>query len=341
MKKIINTIIICIAVTVMALVAGYTGSVILLTSQKINMPFIGKINLEEIIPHKNIIIEKKEHVSVNSDTQLQSVYKSTQNFMVYIAKKNVNGIYTSADMINKGFVFTTDGWIFSNNQSVFDKNSEYVVILNDGDVFDVTNIMFDKYDFVLLKIEKQKMLVAPLVSYNDVNVGSTVIVNDLNNGVKTDYVSNKNNGIINITGKQRSDICLFDLSGKIIGVYGADYEIGTENVKVYSTDYLKNIIFSINSKSEYIKRPNLNSVSFSKFEKVFGSLEKQQNRIIVNSVNKDKDYGFKDGDLIVSIDNVEVSADMEFMLQKYNVGDKVRFTLLRNGEEVVNTVVLE
>ncbi len=341
MKKFLNTIIICVIVTVLALVAGYTGSILLLTSQKINIPFVGKIDIEEIIPHKNIIIEKKEQVNVNNDVQLQSVYKNTQNFMVYIAKKNVSGVYIKSDAVNKGVVFTTDGWIFSNNQALFDKNSEYVVILSDGKVFDVKNIMFDKYDFVLLKIENQKMLVAPFVSFNDVNIGSSVVANNLNGGVKIDHVLNKNNGIISVGSKNKFDLCLFDLSGKIVGVYGADYEFDTENVKVYSTDYLKNIIYSINSKSEYIKRPNISGVSFSKMENILGSNEKVENNIIVVSVKEGEGYGFMAGDIVVSIDNNEVLNDIDFILQGYNVGDKVKFILNRGGEEVVNTVVLE
>lgn len=336
MKKILNTIIICVVVVVLAFAAGYTGSVILLTSQKIHIPFVGKVNIEDVIPHKNVVIERKEQVYVNNDIQLQNVYKNTQNFVVYIAEKNKNDIYKKTDIISKGFVFTTDGWIFTNNQSNFSEKKNYVVILNDGKVYDVKNIMFDKYDFAVLKIENQKMLVSSFVPFSDINIGSEIIINKLNDGIKIDHIVNKNNGILEVENKNEEDICLFDLSGKIVGIYGKE----NGEVKVYSTEYLKNIIYSINSKSEYIKRPNLDNISFSEYKEVFGSNLKNQNGIIIEGI-KGNDFGFKKGDLIISVDNVEVSNNMNFILQKYNVGDKVKFTLIRNDKEVINTIVLE
>ncbi len=350
MNKVLKFFLLFLSVLIFAFVAGFSGSVVFLTSKKINIPFLNSFDIEKMIPQKNVIIEKTEQVYVNNDNRLQEVYKSTKDSMVYLAVKNDTGIYSKSDIINSGFVFTSDGWIFSNNQTIFDKTKKYVVILNDGKYYDVKNIIFDKYDFVLLKIDNQKMLVSSFGSYNDVNIGSLVFVNNGYNGLSVDYIKNKANGKIELLNNNIDNVCIFDLSGKIIGVYGATYKdvakkySKPEVIKtsiIYSTEYLKNIIYSINTKSEYIVRPNLSNITFSEFGDVIGSDEKIEKGVYVKAIDAKKSYGFMVGDLITEINNYSVNENLDFILQSYKVGDKVKFILIRNGKEITNNVVLE
>lgn len=311
---------------------------------------MSSFDIEKMIPQKNVIIEKTEQVYVDNDKRLQDVYKNTNDSMVYLAVKNSTNIYSKGDIINSGFVFTSDGWIFTNNQSLFDKNKKYVVLLSNGEYYDVQNIIFDKYDFVLLKINNQKMLVSSFGSYDDTNIGSLVFSNDGYKGISIDYVKNKSNGIIELLNNHINNICIFDLSGKIIGVYGSVYKDGpknkfgkSESVKtsfVYSPEYLKNVIYSIDTKSDYIMRPTLVGLTFSGFGDVLGSGEKIEKGVYVKSVDPKNNYGFVVGDLITEVNNNLVNDGLDFILQNYKIGDKVRFILIRSGKEITNDVTL-
>lgn len=351
MNKMIKFVLIFVLINLIAFIAGFFGSIVLLTAKKINIPFFSSFDIEKIIPQKNVIIEKTEQVYVNNDNRLQDVYKNTKDSMIYVAEKKSNDIYSKKDIINLGFVFTSDGWIFTNNQSIFDKNKDYVVVLNDGKYYDVNKIIFDKYDFVLLKIDNQKMLVSAFGSYNDINIGSLVFSNDGYNGISVDYIGNKKNGIIELLNNNINNICLFDLSGKIIGVYGAVYEDGpknkygkSESIKnnlIYSVEYLKNIIYSINIKSDYIVRPDLSNFVFSEFGDIIGSNEKIEKGIYITSIGNKKNYGFKIGDLITTVNGYQINENLDFVLQNYNIGDKIKFVLIRDGQEVINNIILE
>ncbi len=350
MNKLFRFLLLFVLIIMIAFVAGFSGSVIFLTSKKINLPFMSSFDIEKMIPQKNVIIEKTEQVYVDNDKRLQDVYKNTNDSMVYLAVKNSTNIYSKGDIINSGFVFTSDGWIFTNNQSLFDKNKKYVVLLSNGEYYDVQNIIFDKYDFVLLKINNQKMLVSSFGSYDDTNIGSLVFSNDGYKGISIDYVKNKSNGIIELLNNHINNICIFDLSGKIIGVYGSVYKDGpknkfgkSESVKtsfVYSPEYLKNVIYSIDTKSDYIMRPTLVGLTFSGFGDVLGSGEKIEKGVYVKSVDPKNNYGFVVGDLITEVNNNLVNDGLDFILQNYKIGDKVRFILIRSGKEITNDVTL-
>lgn len=351
MNKIFKFLLSFVLIAIVAFAAGFSGSVVFLTSKKINIPFLNSFDIEKMIPQKNVIIEKTEQVYIDKDDRLQEVYKNTKDSVVYIALKNNTGIYSKSDIINFGFVFTSDGFIFTNNQSLFDKNKKYVVILGDGKYYDVQNMIFDKYDFVLLKINNQKMLVSSFGSYNDINIGSLVFSNDGFKGLSVDYIKNKSNGTVELLGNNINNVCLFDLSGKIIGVYGSVYKDGpknrygkSESIKtsfIYSPEYLKNIIYSINAKSDYIIRPNFIGLTFSEFGGVVGSDEKIEKGVYVKTVDPKNNYGFIVGDLITEINNYSVNEDLDFILQSYKAGDKLKFMLVRNGKEVINNVVIE
>jgi|GEM_PF-2784217 len=351
MNKILKFFLLFLLISILAFVAGFSGSVVFLTSKKINIPFLNSFDIEKMIPQKNVIIEKTEQVYVNNDNRLQDVYKNTKDSMVYLAVKNNTGVYSKSDIINVGFVFTSDGWIFTNNQTIFDKTKKYVVILDDGKYYDVKSVVFDKYDFVLLKIENQKMLVSSFGSYNDVNIGSLVFANNGYDGLSIDYIKNKINGTVELLNNNINNVCIFDLSGKIIGVYGATYKDGVKNkygkselVKtevIYSTEYLKNVIYSINTKSDYIIRPNLSGITFSEFGDTLGSDEKIEKGVYVKTLDAKKNYGFMIGDLITDVNNYSVNENLDFILQNYKVGDKIKFILIRNGKEIINNVVLE
>lgn len=350
MNKFFKNFILFISVIFISFVFGFIGSVFLLTVKKVNLPIID-IDLEKILPQKSVIIEKTEQVYVGNDDRLKEVYKNVLDSVVYIAQKNTDGVYYQKDIIKDGFVFTSDGWIFTNDQSIFDKNKEYVVVLSDGKYYNVENILFDKYDFVLLKINNQKMLVSSFGSYDAINVGSLVFSGSSYSGIDIDYIKNKSNGVLKTINNNIKNVCLFDLSGKIIGIKGAAYQDGPKNkygksevIKtdfIYSTEYLKNIIYSLNSKSGYILRPSLSGVVFSEYGDILGSDEKIEKGIYVKSVDTKNNNGFVVGDLITWIDGVSVDKNLDFILQNYKVGDRMKFVLIRNGKEISNSIVLK
>lgn len=350
MNKFFKYFLVFILGFIMSVMAGFFGCFLVLTSKTINLPFFNFIDIEKLLPQKNVIIEKTEEIHVDSDVRIGDAYNSVKDTMVSIALQNNKNVYLNSDVLNSGFVLTADGWIFTNNQSLFDKNKKYVVMLKDGKYYDVADIIFDKYDFVFMKINNQKMSVVPFASYNDVNVGSVVFSDDSNGGIFVDYIKNKNNGSIQLLQNYINNVCLFDSKGRVVGVYGANYSNGkkdrfgkVEIIKtknIFSPEYLKNSIYSINLKSDIILRPSFDGFSFSGLNNVIASSEKIDKGLYIESVNNDLGYNLFVGDLITVVDGYKINNPIDFIIQNYKVGDKLNFTLIREGKEIVNSIVL-
>ena len=107
------------------------------------------------------------------------VYASTVNSVVSIncsaVSTNIFGQQTESASSGSGFIYTSDGYIVTNQHVVANASSINVTLYN-GDTYPATLVGSDSdYDVAVLKIDAKDLPAVTLGSSTDVNVGDTVL----------------------------------------------------------------------------------------------------------------------------------------------------------------------
>lgn len=333
--KIIKIVLIVIVVIFLSFASAVFGIYIVFNNDNSKIPVLNKVDVSKKVKNTSVVVEKRDEVHVDKDIQLQSSYKDTKSFLSYIAiKKNDGDLYFNTDIIGFGVNITSDGYIVTNETIIPEskKDIKYVIILNDNKVFDVTSIMYDKYGFVLLKIDNQKMNAPSFTYYDDLNIGSMVYSNNGPFGIEIDTVKNKKDGVIELSeNKMSNKYGVFDLGNKLVGFYGNDG-------KLYSANYLKNVVYSLNNNTGKILRPVMN-IEYTDYSNILNVDDNKKSGFYVTKI--DSLYNFIKGDIIREIDGYTVHDSLDYMLQNYKVGDIINFNVVRNGKEIEMKVELK
>ena len=305
MKKVLKIIIIFFAIVFIGFLSGALSIYIIFNNDYSKIPLLNQIDISKKMKNTNVIVEKTEEIHIDKDIALQDSYKNTKNVISYIAKtKNVGESYYESDIIGFGINITSDGYIITNNFYIKSdlknlKNpinaQKYVVILSDSRVFNVSKIIKDKYGFVILKIDAQKIDIPSFSYYDDLNIGSMIFSNSGKFGLEIDYIRNKKDGAIELlNNKIENKFGVFDLSNKLVGVFG-------ENNILYSTNYLKNIIASLTNNKGTISRPAMD-FKYTDYANLIGDAGgKTELGFYIDNIDEKNIYGLKKGDLILEI----------------------------------------
>lgn len=287
---------------------------------------------------------------------------------------------TSLYATGTGFVYKVDGnkaYILT-NAHVLENGTNYTVQLTSGDTIDAKLVGSDSYsDIAVLQVEaKSVKTVAIMGSSTDARLGDTVfavgapvdsdtygwsvtrgILSGKDRLVSVNETSSSSGYIAQVlqtdtainSGNSGGPLC--NANGEVIGitnmklssssVEGMGFAIPIETATKYADKMIA---------GEEIERPFLgitmyDSSSTSAYS-FWGRGTTQVEGVVVNSVQEgspaDK-AGFKKGDQIVSIGGVEVEDVLHFKyeLYKYNVGDKVKIEIKRDGTSKTLEVTLK
>ena len=335
--KIIKVALIVVAILVLSFASAILGIYIVFNNDNSKIPLLNKIDVSKKVKNTSVVVKKRDEVHIDKDIQLQGSYKDTQQFLSYIALKKDKGPYLDSDIIGFGVNITGDGYILTNVNAIpqIKKDTKYVIILNDSKVFDVKNIIYDKYGFIIFKIDGQKMDVPSFTYYDDINIGATVYSNNGPFGIEVDTIKSKKDGIIQLSNNQMSNkYGIFDLSNKLVGFYGNDNNL-------YSSNYLKNILYSLtlNKNTGKILRPSLN-IEYSNYTNII-SEDNTLSGFYITKVPLQNSYNLMEGDIIKKIDGYAVKDSLDYILQNYKVGDTLDFDIIRGNKEIEVKVELK
>ncbi len=344
-----------IFITVMALltvflsVFGSYGIILLTNNSK-------TVKVRNIADYKNIEI-KDEGISA-------AVLKVYDAVVVVETYKN-DRLYATGT----GFVFKEDddyGYIMT-NYHVVESGTNIKVRFTDGDIVDVSVVGSDAYsDIAVLKVSKEYVLtVAEMGNVNDTLLGDTLFA--IGSPIDADtYSWTVTRGIL--SGKDRIVEVKNENTSFIMNVLQTDVAINsgnsggplcTSNGKVIgvinlklSSSNIEGIGFAIpiNEALEYadnfingnpIIRPYLGVSMYDLSSSIFSS----DTGVYLKEVDKDSPAyvaGLRSGDVITSIDNIEVktSAYLKFYLYKHKAGDVVDIKYKRKGVENTTKVAL-
>lgn len=311
---------------------------------------------------KNLVIETTKTIKdvTVTDTGIADAVEKVYNSVVTVKNYSRGKLYSTGS----GFVFKTDskyGYILTNYHVINGGSNVSVIFTNDKEE-EVNVVGYDEYsDIAVLAVDKDKVInVATTGSSEDMRIGDTTfavgtpvdssiyswsvtrgILSGKNRMVQVDnYVMSvlQTDTAIN-SGNSGGPLC--NSNGEVIGITNmklASSQIEGMGFAIPIEDALKNAETIISGQK--ISRPYI-GVSIYDATNYFSG----ETGLYVEYVEKDgpaDKAGLKKGDKIIKVGDVEVnnSSYFRYQLYKYNIGDKVKITVSRNGSEKILTVTL-
>ena len=311
---------------------------------------------------KHLVIETTKTIKdvTITDTGIADAVEKVYDSVVTVKNYVRNQLYSTGS----GFVFKVDnkyGYILTNYHVISGENEVSVVFTNNKDE-KVTIVGYDEYsDIAVLAVDKSLILAtAQLGSSNNMRIGDTTfavgtpvdssvyswsvtrgILSGKDRMVQVDnYVMSvlQTDTAIN-SGNSGGPLC--NSNGEVIGITNmklASSQIEGMGFAIPIEDAVKNAETIISGKK--ISRPYL-GISIYDSNSYFNNTS----GVYVESVEKngaaDK-AGIKSGDKILKVNGVEIAntSYFRYQLYKYNIGDKIKITIERNGIEKTLTVTL-
>ena len=351
-ERIINIVIILVV-----LVLGVTGT----------LYFVNKdSNNNNVLENRNVNITSNDSISES----INKVYDS-----VVVVNNYQNGRLTG---YGSGFVYKKEGnygYVLTNNHVVEDA-SEIKLTLSNGEEVDAEVLGTDSYmDIAVLRMDGDAVLqVAQIGDSTEAKLGDTIFT--VGTPVSTEYAGTVTKGIISGENREitvtdngtsymmeaiqidasinpgNSGGPLVNINGEVIGINsvklvessieGMGFAIPIE-VAMSQIDKLEN--------GEAIARPVI-GVSLYDLDSLplVGNSDLRvddsiKSGVVVNSVDSGSDAeaaGLQRNDIITEVDGTTVksSAHLKYLLYKHNIGDSVKLTIVRNGNEKELTLKL-
>lgn len=311
---------------------------------------------------KHLVVETTKTIKdvTVTDTGIADAVEKVYDSVVTVKNYVRNQLYSTGS----GFVFKIDdkyGYILT-NYHVINGGSEVSVIFTNNKEEKVTVVGYDEYsDIAVLAVDKSLVLAtAQIGSSNDTRVGDTTFAVgtpvdssvyswSVTRGILSgkDRLVQSDNYVMSVlqtdtainSGNSGGPLC--NSNGEVIGITNmklASSQIEGMGFAIPIEDAVKNAETIISGKK--INRPYL-GVSIYDSNSYFNN----NSGVYVESVEKngaaDK-AGIKSGDKILKVNDVEITntSYFRYQLYKYNIGDKIKITIERNGSEKTLTVTL-
>lgn len=322
----------------------------------------------------------EKSVTVQEQSVTVDVVKKVSPSVVSItseqSKLNFFGQITKSKSAGTGFVASEDGLILTNKHVISESSDAYSVFTSDGKEFKARLKAQDPvYDIAFLKIEAKGLKPVELGDSDKIQVGQKVIaignaLGQYQNTVTTGVVSAVGRAIEAGDSSQGSTETLenmiqtdaainpgnsggplSDVDGNIIGINTAVAEQAQGIGFAIPINFAKSAIKSVIEKGRVV-RPMI-GVRYVNITKEFATrndLSVDHGALIYASGNDlavlpgspAAKAGLKEGDIIVKIrdDEIAQGRSMVGIISKYNPGDKVLITYIRDGKEHKVEVVL-
>ncbi len=317
---------------------------------------------------KNITVEqdKKVNETINSTSgSIVGIFKkkevkeeeSEQDELEQEKKEfDLDQYYKMDNNIAEGLIVTSDGWvILTDFGSTLSKDfifSNYVVVTKEKEIYKIDDLVREAgNNFLFIHMEEA----------NDLPVREFAFKKSLNNGqlvIALDW--EKNSFLTYVLGREREDSMVrsSDLSGESI-IFADDLSLFFDQSFIFNlngdlvalldkngdarfVDYFNPIIKNLLKKEEK-GRPTLgvNYIELSEFAIKDNKHEKgaliqaDRSGVAVVSGSPADEAGLRQGDIITSIDNVEINKDNDLtsVIQKHLAGDEISLVYVRDGQE--------
>ncbi|MBO4218349.1 MAG: trypsin-like peptidase domain-containing protein [Erysipelotrichaceae bacterium] len=317
-----------------------------------------------------VVYEEKESdtVRVVQQTDYTELVEEVKNAVVevYTEKVSYNSYFGNyvTEGAGSGVVYSTDGYIITNNHVIDGASSIFVTMAN-GDKYNAELVATDvKSDLAVIKVDASGLQAAVLGSSDTLAVGQNCIaignpLGTLGGTVTAGIISGLSREVtienvpmtlmqINVAiSPGNSGGGLFSSNGKLIGIVNA--KSVSENVEgigfAIPIDVVRDVVEQLIEKGYVEGRPQLGikCVSIDTVQKAWNYGVTSYGVLVMEVTEENaKKAGLQEKDLIIAIDGTKVEnlAAMQKMLYGYTAGQEVTLTVLRGSEQISIPLVL-
>ncbi len=322
------------------------------------------LNDKNTITNENFLInDRLAEMNTTNEFTYKQLYDVVKGSVVaikgYYNTRTWNGVTEESGVVGSGVVFTTDGYVITNNH-VIEGANKIAVIVNDYDDDTITYeyeaevIGFDSpADIAVLKISRpEEFQISPIGESAGLSIGQEVaavgyplgIGKTMTTGIVSSFESGSNTTGYELNSVQidaavnpgNSGGPLFDLYGNVVGIVNKKLVYDSiENMGFAITiDEAKPIINDILQNGKVTSRAVL-GITATQIDASYGF--GVDHGLIINSINQSAPVAKSDlsrGDIIVKINGNDVSsvADIQTNTKYSKPGDEVTVTVARFDE---------
>lgn len=301
----------------------------------------------------SLIIREAKKVVVEQNDKIADIINSSQGSLVGIYKKNIksdkgfnpDNYYKMGDEAGQGLVITSDGWIVSNLK--IENTNDFIVITSDKKIYKIDKVVFDKStSFYFLHIEGNDFPVKGFAQAQDIKNGQPVLaVNWGGRSHLTSIIENKPGSLIKSSDVYSNQLVLADNPSDSLVLFGLSGDVAglMSNNKAYPISNFASAIRSV-LRSKTVQRSSL-GVNYISLADLIAADPKEVNQNkgavlyktelspAVLPGSSAEAAGLKDGDLIVSVNNIEINKDNNLtdIMQGFEIGSAINVSFIRAG----------
>jgi serine protease Do len=280
------------------------------------------------------------------------------------------GLVDRSSNIGTGFVVDKDGIIITNQHVVSDTTAEYKVVTQEGEEYDVVEVIRDDLnDIAIVKIEPKdgELKAVSLGDSDNLLVGQSVIaigtpLGQYAGSVTTGIISGlersvtAGTGWFGTTSKTYEDVIqtdaavnpgnsggpLLNSQGEVIGINFATTSNADNISFAIPINKVKNRLDEYRTYGKFI-RPYLGVTyqMISEYEALYYSDVVAGALILrVDPTSPAYKGGLKRGDIITQFEDTQVNKSLGEIIQQYEVGQKIDIKVMREGKEETLEVTL-
>jgi len=307
-------------------------------------------------PQAPIVINTREEVRVSDTTDVPKIISA--------ARPKLSGVFVvsagKTSQVGAAVNLTSDGTFLTVKKALEGQKTENLYIkLDDGTTSKIVSMVLDPAtNLVLLKTELRNVPTAALGASRNLSAGDRIFFLaptewDFSPSFQNAFVSQRQQSdagtVYNSDLPRRSFAAssagalvpgqaVINLNGEVVGVWDGSSLVSSDVIQDFSSGY-----FSNNSS---LSRPAYGFTyrNISSLEAKLGNLQIGAMVVKVNSSSAAQKAGLKEGDIITAINDTALAEDkpLENYLQKYRAGDKVKFSVVRDGGKIdINIAVGE
>ncbi len=346
--------------------AGYIG---ITYSPLIREYAIGLDSQEEVVS------EGREFIVTEAEMNIVGIIEEASRSVVSIAVSSLTlspeeGLIDKSRNIGTGFVVGEDGIIITNQHVVSDLASDYTVVTQDGQEYEVKEILRDDLnDIAVIKIEPGEQGIRPLNlgDSDDLLVGQSVVaigtpLGQLAGSATTGIISGiertvtASSGWFGSTARTYEDVIQIDAAvnpgnsggplinsqGEVIGINFAT-TAGADNISfAIPINRVKDRLEEYRTYGRFI-RPYLGVTyqMISEYEALYYTDVVAGALILRVEAGSPADKGgLKRGDIITEFGEIKVNKSLAEIIQQHEVDQQVELTVFREGSEEKLTITL-
>jgi serine protease Do len=288
--------------------------------------------------------------------------RTTDPFSLFFGPDTENEASDEIQYIGSGFIVDKSGLIVTNKHVVSDADREYVVVNDNGDSLDVTNIYRDPLnDLAILRVKGNNLPTVTLGDSQNLQVGQYVIaigtaLGEFRNTVTTGVISGLGRGITagspyegfveRLDDVIQTDAAispgnsggpLLNSSGQVVGVNTAVASSGQNIGFAIPIDIVKESLKNFNETGQF-NRPFI-GVAYRMLSASTAELNDVPQGAFVQEVVPDspaEQAGLQQGDILTKIDGKALNDDenggLAGAIANKKVGDRVAITYFRDGK---------